>query len=381
MKNSFLKIESTPPYSLLDWFRLRREIDFTPPYQRKSDIWSEYDQAFLIDSILNGYDIPKFYLADFGRSSGLKNENLMSYAIIDGKQRFHAIFKFFNGELRLNTDFVWRYGRSVHLAGKTYNEILDINQSVINVFEKFVISVMSVATDDPDNIHELFKRLNRGRALTGAEIRNAALGPVADTVRLLGKHPFFAQCVRFSTLRMNDLNAAAKVLLFEYRGYPTSTKKKDLDLLYRMPVDGRQLAAAGSEAKSTLNDMSAIFERKDQLLSNSGQVPAFYWFVRLTPPKSHEWIRGFLSKFALQRLETRRNQAANRLGLVDPVLARYDVLDRNTNDAGSQRARVSILLERFAEYLRSKNTALSTAQSEISDRYKEETKVQFEMDV
>ena len=112
------------------------------------------------------------------------------------------------------------------MAGKTYNEILDIAPGIINVFEKFVISVMLVATSDPDDIHELFKRLNRGRALTGAEVRNAAVGPVADMVRLLGKHPFFAQAVRFSTLRMNDLNAAAKILLFEYKGYPTSTRKK-----------------------------------------------------------------------------------------------------------------------------------------------------------
>lgn len=381
MNEGFLKVEASPPYSLLEWFRMRREIDFTPPYQRKGDIWSEYDQAFLIDTVLNGYDIPKFYLADFGRSSGLRNERSMSYAIIDGKQRFHAIFKFFNNELKLNSDFVWRYGPNLALGGKGYNEILDISPSAINVFEKFVISVMSVSTDDETNIHELFKRLNRGRPLTGAEVRNAALGPVADLVRLLAKHPFFAQSVRFSTLRMNDLNAAAKLLLFEYRGYPTSTKKKDLDLLYKMQVNEEQLEHAGSAAKSNLNAMVSIFEKRDQLLSNSGQVPAFYWFIKLTPSGAYLHVRSFLSKFALERLETRRNQAANRLHLVDPVLARYDVLDRNTNDAGSQRARVSILLERFADYLRPRDAGLAQMQHEVSLEYIESTRTQFEMDL
>jgi hypothetical protein len=381
MSPSFLKIEASPPYTLQEWFQLRREIDFTPPYQRKGGIWSDHDEAFLIDTILNGYDIPKFYLADFGRSSGLLNQNWMSYAIIDGKQRFHAIFEFFNDKVKLNNDFVWRYSPGLPLAGKTYSEILDISPSVINVFEKFVISVMLVATSDPDDIHELFKRLNRGRALTGAEVRNAAVGPVADMVRLLGKHPFFAQAVRFSTLRMNDLNAAAKILLFEYRGYPTSTKKKDLDTLYKMRVDELLLEGAGAAAKHTLNAMSKIFERRDKLLSNSGQVPAFYWFIKLSPPGTHRLVRGFLSRFALQRLETRRNQAANRLHLVDPVLARYDVLDRNTNDAGSQRARISILLEKFADYILPIDRVLAELQSDIAKQYIEETRTQFEMDL
>lgn len=381
MKNSFLKIEASPPYSLRDWFRLRREIDFSPDYQRKGDIWSEYDQAFLIDSILNGYDIPKFYLADFGRSSDLSNPKSMSFAIIDGKQRFHAIFKFFNNDLKLNKDFTWRYDQTKILAGHSYEELLDISPSAINVFEKFIISVMSVSTDDPDNVNELFKRLNRGRSLTGAEVRNAALGPVADLVRLLGKHPFFARNVRFSTLRMNDLNAAAKLLLFEYRGYATSTKKKDLDLLYSMEINQNDLDIAGSAAKSTLNAMAKIFEPRDKLLSNSGQVPTFYWFVKLSLPEAYPSIRAFLASFSLIRLETRRNQAANRLHLVDPVMARYDVLDRNTNDAGSQRARISILLNRFAQYLQRDKPALANAQTAISLQYVKETREQFEMDV
>ena len=380
-RGGFLKIDSAPPYSLGEWFDLRKEIEVSPPYQRKGGIWKDRDQAFLIDSILNGYDIPKFYLADFSRSSYLPNDTKKTYAIIDGKQRFHAIFKFFGNELRLNKNFKWRYDINLPLAGRNLNEILEINPSVIGVFEKFVISVMSVATDNQNNIHELFKRLNRGRSLTGAEIRNAALGEVADAVRLLGRHPFFAQAVRFSTLRMNDLNAAAKVLLFEVRGYPTSTKKKDLDALYDYNFNEGKLIEARSMARETLNNMSEIFEHHDGLLANSGQVPAFYWFIRLSERNSYKYVRSFLVRSALERLVTRRNQAANRLDAVDPVLARYDVLDRNTNDAGSHRARIAILLGKFAEYLRPLDHKLCIAQEGIASHYIETTRSQFEMDL
>jgi len=57
------------------------------------------------------------------------------------------------------------------------------------------------------------------------------------------------------------------------------------------------------------------------------------------------------------------------------------VLDRNTNDAGSQRARISILLERFAEYIKDSDPVLAEFQSDISKQYIEETRTQFEMDL
>jgi uncharacterized protein with ParB-like and HNH nuclease domain len=59
-----------------------------PPYQRRGRLWSLTDKAYLIDSILNGYDIPKFYVADFTWGKSALNRRKLPYAIIDGKQRF-----------------------------------------------------------------------------------------------------------------------------------------------------------------------------------------------------------------------------------------------------------------------------------------------------
>ena len=50
----------------LSWWKTRRsKIDMEPPYQRRGRLWSDTDKAYLIDSILNGYDVPKVYMADF----------------------------------------------------------------------------------------------------------------------------------------------------------------------------------------------------------------------------------------------------------------------------------------------------------------------------
>ena len=50
----------------LSWWNNRRSnIDMTPPYQRRGKLWSETDKAYLIDSIINGYDIPKIICSRF----------------------------------------------------------------------------------------------------------------------------------------------------------------------------------------------------------------------------------------------------------------------------------------------------------------------------
>jgi len=57
-----LKLEPKP---VIWWASQRSKIDMVPVYQRQGRLWSRGDKAFLIDSILNGYDIPKIYMADF----------------------------------------------------------------------------------------------------------------------------------------------------------------------------------------------------------------------------------------------------------------------------------------------------------------------------
>ena len=42
----------------------RSAIQEKPPYQRESSVWSLEKQQLFIDSLLNGYDVPKIYLHD-----------------------------------------------------------------------------------------------------------------------------------------------------------------------------------------------------------------------------------------------------------------------------------------------------------------------------
>src|SRR6266568_2176776 len=100
------KILNFASKTLTWWYDQRPNIDLSPPYQRRSGRWGRSDRAFLIDSILNEYDIPKIYMADFSFTNTPLNVSQLQYAVIDGKQRFETIFGFFDNAFPLDPNFV-----------------------------------------------------------------------------------------------------------------------------------------------------------------------------------------------------------------------------------------------------------------------------------
>jgi uncharacterized protein with ParB-like and HNH nuclease domain len=90
------------------------EIDLAPEYQR-GKVWSRKRQALLIDSMLRGYDLPKFYLREVPEGPD---------EVVDGQQRLNAIAAFFANELPLPRE-------SGDLAGKRYEQLpTDISDDI-----------------------------------------------------------------------------------------------------------------------------------------------------------------------------------------------------------------------------------------------------------
>jgi hypothetical protein len=324
-----------------------------PPYQRRGRLWSDADKAYLIDSILNGFDIPKLYVADFTFGDSALNKKRLPYAIIDGKQRFEAIFDFFDGRILLNSDFVHLEKPSASLGGLGYKDLLQNHTEIAEAFDNYNLSVMSVLTNSEGLINELFVRLNRSKPLTGAEIRNAMAGPAPGIIRELAKLDFFQSCVAFPMQRGQDLNAAAKILMFEFQEAPQETKKTALDAFVKTAAKARpKLELAARRAYATLGDIASIFLPKDRLLSSSGIVPVYYWFVRSLRTTEYSRVRGFLVRFEEQRKKNRAAADANTdPRKLDRQLVAYDKFNRSTNDLQSHLGRVAVLRERFGRYL------------------------------
>lgn len=326
-----------------------------PPYQRKGKLWSLADKAYLIDSILNGYDIPKLYVADFTWGSSALNKKRLPYAIIDGKQRFEAIFDFYDGNVVLNHDFTYLPNRALSLAGLGYKDLLEQYPQVAETFDQYNLMVMAVVASSEEPIDELFVRLNRSKPLTGAEIRNAMRGPAPAIIRRIARHNFFEVCARFQMSRAQDKNAAAKLLLFEYENALAETKKTRLDQFVRDASASRRpkekLELAGRKTIDVLDRMEEIFLPRDMLLSSAGQVPIFYWFVRSCGDSDDSLIREFLVRFERKRKENRSLVESNPQDKkIDRRLIEYDQFNRNTNDLASHEGRIEILQERFESF-------------------------------
>jgi len=119
-------------------------IDLDADYQRET-IWSRKKQEELLDSIIQGIDIPKFYLAE------VKNDETFEYECIDGKQRMTTLLNFFkpdpNGDNSLK----------IKVAGEkyTYNQLKkEIPQLAEKIDEFELTFVIYPEIDDEELIRE-----------------------------------------------------------------------------------------------------------------------------------------------------------------------------------------------------------------------------------
>lgn len=337
----------------LTWWNNRRtKIDMEPSYQRRGRLWSESDKAYLIDSIINGFDVPKIYMADFTWGDSSLNFSKLPYAIIDGKQRFEAIFDFFDNEVVLNDDFEYLKDPSLTLGGLSYKDLKQNYADIAEEFETYNLSVMSVVSNNEELINNLFVRLNRSKPLTGAEIRNAMTGPAPTVIRSIAKHELFTTNVSFAIQRGADLNAAAKILMIEYHGKLMETKKRNLDEFVLKETSKKNtkdlLELAGRRAIEVLDNMASIFLPKDNLLTSAGIFPVYYWIVRDLDEKHFSKLREFLVRIEEERKSTLKLVANDPQSKnLDQELVQLNSYYRSPNDASSLDGRYRILRSRF----------------------------------
>lgn len=350
-----LKVIAHSQESLLWWHEQRPNIDMKPKYQRESGLWSVHKQAFLIDSIINDYDIPKLYVADFRSLDTSLNAKKLPYAVIDGKQRLNAFNEFFDNHLRLNPDFVFGADPARKLAGLNYHDLKTLHPDISRKIESYIPVVMSVISDDDGQIGQLFVRLNSGISVNGAERRNAMPGLVPELIRRVAQHDFFASKIKFSVLRMAEFNVAAKLLIIEHRGKFADTKASNLDSLVKTgnkPESVKQLRDAKGRVTEVLDAMVTIFRDHDPILSAGGSIPVYYWLVKRHLPDKAK-IRDFLEIFVeLIRENQRTIKDDPKAG--DPELSQYYTMGRTTNDQGSLSGRYDILESWFTAYKNNK---------------------------
>lgn len=167
----------------------RASIDDDPSYQRAGDAWTLGQRQRFIDSLLNGFDVPKIYLHDL---RGLHPTKV--YAVVDGKQRLTAIWSYLDGgfaladdlRIAMTSDDALPPGAVTPVGGQRFAQLHPAWQRrLLHTY----LSVVLIRDATEVDIDELFARLNDGTPLTDAERRNAIAGDMSELVRTVADEP------------------------------------------------------------------------------------------------------------------------------------------------------------------------------------------------
>ena len=199
---------------------LQGRINVDAEYQR-GVVWSEPQQMLLIDSILRGFDLPKIFL------SKLSDGSDELFEVIDGVQRLTSIWRFLSDEFCLPRGY--EYPSIGAVGGKSWSELPRDAQDKLQ-FAK--ITVTELEDNRPDEIRELFQRLQRGEPLNAAEKRNARDVPVRHFVAdHLATHRLWHETgIKSKRFGWHEMSAIALALV--RANGPTGLKGADLWALY-----------------------------------------------------------------------------------------------------------------------------------------------------
>lgn len=224
-----------------------KKINPQPQYQR-APVWNEAKKQLLMDSVLRGYDMPKFYLRP--------SEPPYEHEVVDGQQRLRAIWEFCNDKFSLGqeSDDIPGLG---DLSGTKYSELSSDVKDFLGLFE---LSLVEVDEASDLEIRDLFARLQEGVPLNPAEKRNAMPGSMRDFIARLGETHRVFPLTKIPGSRFTWHDLAALVTLLESSGGPADAKAPNLRKMYQDNQSFNEQGTVAKKVERYLNYMARVLK-------------------------------------------------------------------------------------------------------------------------
>jgi hypothetical protein len=242
----------------LDKIYKRRDRYEIPDWQR-DEVWQSEKKQQLIDTILQGWRLPKFYFVN-------TNEEPEEFEVVDGQQRLTAIFEFFDNQLALSNQSVKDFG------GPLYK---DLRPDISDAFDDFEIEYDEITEATEQELKGFFQRLQQGLPLRSSEKLNAIHSALRNFCRQLVKHNFFATKIRFADKRYAYFDVASKVASIEIEGLETGLRFDDIKAIFESQENFSAKSAVGKRILATLDFVDKAFPAKAPELRNRSLVQSF----------------------------------------------------------------------------------------------------------
>ncbi|MGA2876005.1 MAG: DUF262 domain-containing protein [Nitrososphaerales archaeon] len=210
--------------------RLREgEMDLSPDFQRRSNLWNRVRKSSLIESLLLRIPIPSLYVSE---------DKEGNYTVVDGLQRICAIAHFveptaLNKALKLKLEPLRLEGLQ-SLNGYDDAAFVDLPRQLQRRISETELTLHVIRASTPQAVKfNIFSRINQGGLpLTSQEIRNAIYpGEWRNRVRRLAESQEFLEATegKIKGERMEDIELVLRFIA-HYTLEPTTDRPDEQNL-------------------------------------------------------------------------------------------------------------------------------------------------------
>jgi hypothetical protein len=323
-------MEMRPETFAIDKLYKRRDRFEIPDWQR-NQVWPREKQRDLVDSILRGWKLPKFYLVKTGTSPD-------QFEVVDGQQRLSAIWDFFDDELSLNEEQAVRFGAA------RYSELPD---SISDAFDDFKIECDVITDADDKDLREFFQRLQQGLSLNSSERLNSIPSKLRNYCRKIADDDFFSKSTTIVNRRYAYFDICAKVMCIELEGLETGLRFDDIKAAFESHDNYSGASTSAKRMRTTLRLLRESLPEASIALRNRSMVQSVITLTsHLIQAGAEKPLRRHIHAF----LETFSKELARQIELGHKATDQdYISFQRtvNANTKGGARIRHDILLKKL----------------------------------
>ena len=219
-------------YSINDFVEWERQgqLELNPAFQRRP-VWSERAKSYLMDTIVRGKPIPKFFI----RQKINVTTRTSAREVVDGQQRLRTILSY------VKDGFVISRAQNAEFGGKRFSTLPEDVQAQILAYEIAVDLLINL----PDSeVLDIFSRLNSYAVILNEQEKLNAnyFGPFKITADAIGRKytEFWIQngvLTSKQILRMAEVSLVADLLIAMLEGLRAKKRIKGYYRAYEATFD------------------------------------------------------------------------------------------------------------------------------------------------